>query len=122
MADYRAFATSSSARDPCDFRNRMLVCTAPQFEHLDLWTERLRRVGWGSMTAGISSWRHFGQVSFIKRSIDMMNSFVALGHPKGLRCRSRSAACERASSSRGPVPADLAVSAETITFSAYWPN
>src|ERR1700678_4160299 len=75
MADYRAFATSSSARDPCDFRNRMLVCTAPQFEHLDLWTERLRRVGWGSMTAGISSWRHFGQVSFIKRSIDMMNSF-----------------------------------------------
>src|ERR1700678_1571262 len=75
MADYRALATGLSANAPCDFRKRMLVCTAPQFEHSNLWTARLRRVGWGSITAGISGWRHFGQVSFIKRSRDMMNSF-----------------------------------------------
>jgi hypothetical protein len=75
MADYRALATGLSANAPCDFRKRILVCTVPQFEHSNLWTARLRRVGWGSITAGISGWRHFGQVSFIKRSIDMMNSF-----------------------------------------------
>src|ERR1700734_4149272 len=84
MADYRALATGLSANAPCDFRKRILVCTVPQLEHSNLWTARLRRVGWGSITAGISGWRHFGQVSFIKRSIDMMNSFIALGHSKGV--------------------------------------
>ena len=54
------------------FRKRILVLTPPQSVHSNLWSERSRRVGCCSIRASFIGLRHFGQVSFAKRSRDMV--------------------------------------------------
>jgi hypothetical protein len=45
---------------------------APQSVHSNLWSDRSRRVGCCSIRASFIGLRHLGQVSFAKRSKDMM--------------------------------------------------
>ena len=54
------------------FRKRILVFTPPQSVHSNLWSERSRRAGCCSIRASFIGLRHLGQVSFAKRSKDMV--------------------------------------------------
>ena len=53
-------------------RKSILILVELQLAHWNLWTARSRRVGCGSMAASVISLRHFAQVSFMKRSKDIV--------------------------------------------------
>ena len=53
-------------------RKSILILVELQLAHWNLWTARSRRVGCGSMAASVIGLRHFVQVSFMKRSKDIV--------------------------------------------------
>ena len=59
---------------------RILLFTAPQFTHSNLWTARSRRVGCRVTPANSVGLRHFGQVSSITRSKDMLATYSEIAH------------------------------------------
>jgi hypothetical protein len=68
--DHHSFTPS----DGDSFRKRILVFTRPQSRHSNLWTKRSQRVRCCSTTARFIGLRHLGQVSFLNRSKDMVES------------------------------------------------
>src|ERR1700733_13476692 len=56
-------------------RQRILVVTCPQLVHLNLCIASSCLVGCGSTAASFSGLRHFGHVSFIKRSRNIAHPF-----------------------------------------------
>jgi hypothetical protein len=68
----RVFGLPVHATGTFGSRKRTFEATGPQPAHSNLCTVRRRLVGCGAMVASFIGLRHFGQVSFINRSKDMV--------------------------------------------------